>query len=475
MSDSELKDCELSNFDLDAGEVGRGFIPVIRMGHIKDKESVSYVDYQPQTGIIRQITPVGKKTKVKTAVFLDTTLLSPNSGAPLALSKMEATTPQGKNKFIPDMVVGSVFTPQGKTEHQVIRLRGKEDGITSSDINDEAKKEEFKQQFKLEVNSAESEQSSPPEFRGGTVLLTADDVEYRSSKNKQKGGHRSLFSKPGHVMNDKSAKLAAQELGLLTKACANWDWGHLLPAGGTAQGIEANLDPYNFLAVPATLNTWQMVPEMMARHLAKLGFEVEYTALGRAEFNAETEEYSFVAKEIYSSVKLRHHDLMAEFFTTRENHAKPLITDAVHMLSNFYKIAGKPVPTDLKEKFQKELEVKLAEMKKVYPPEAFLSPVQTIPAKQYPFLERNKDLIFSPSYSVRPGFKDLTNHDKKKKSKSKTKKPKLVLLLDGSEDDLLDNQENQVTNKRLVSDIHDVEAKEEHISKRTRSRSRLGQ
>ena len=467
-------DNEPTNIDLNAGAVGKGFIPCIRMDHVQKDESVSYVSYKPSTGEVCPISPIaiGKTTKVKKALFAETILLSPNSGNPLKLSRIQATTPQGKNKLRPDAVISNIFTPIGKTQHQVLRLRGEDDSQTSCDIKNVKKMQKFKTQFDLAIaaDKGQLDKSSPPEFRGGSTLLTAADVKYRSSKNKQTGGHRSLFSKPGQVMRE-SAKDAANELGLVTKTCARWDWGHLLPAGGTAQGIEVNLDPYNFLAVPATLNTWQMVPEMMARHLAQLGFEVEYTALARAELNSEGDKYSFVAKEIYSSVKLRHHGLKAEFFTTREDHAKPLITDAVYALGNFYKIAGKPVPSDLKEKFEKELAESLEERKKLYAPECFITPEKQIePGKQYAFLEQNKSLIFSPMLSVREGFNEI-------KRPKKSKKPMPIFSLDGlNDDDDYFDQEDEAPKKRILIEIYDDEVdevKEESIAKRTRSKSKL--
>lgn len=126
-SDSELLDYELPDFELNAGAIGRGFIPVIRMGHIQKDESVSYASYQPGVGTVCPITPVGDKSKVKKPVFTEATFLSPRSGAPLALSKIEAATPQGKNKLTPDLIIGSMFTPQGKNRtpsYSLSRQRG---------------------------------------------------------------------------------------------------------------------------------------------------------------------------------------------------------------------------------------------------------------------------------------------------------------------------------------------------------------
>lgn len=460
-------DHESNDFDLNAGVVGKGFIPVIRMGHIQKEESVSYASYKPSTGEICPLTPIGKTTKVKKPVFADKILLSPNSGNPLKLSKIQAKTPKGKHKLRPDAVVSNIFTPKGKTQHQVVRLRGKYDFETNSDIKNAKKMDKFKAKFDKAIakDKGQLDSSTPPEFRGGSTLLTAADVKFRSSKNKQTGGHRSLFAKPGQVMGG-SAKDAANALGLVTKKCARWDWGHLLPAGGSAQGIEVNLDPYNFVAVPDTLNTWQMVPEMMSRHLATLGFEVEYTALARTELNSDGDKYSFVAKEIYASVKLRHHDLKAEFFTTREDHDKPLITDAVHTLGGFYKIANKPIPSDLKEKFEKELAESLAERKKIYPPECFMTPKkQIVPAEKHPFLQQNKSLIFSRIASIREGFKDTFK---------KVKKAKSVRAFHefGDEEEFVLEVKTKHS-KKSTTIVDKVEVEEKKICTRTRSKSKL--
>ncbi len=111
-----------SDFNLDAGAVGQGFIPRIRMTHISKKQSVSYALYNPNTGDVKSATPVGKKSKVKKPIFSSTQLLSPNSSMPVSIGKITATTPQGKTQLVTDGVMGSVVTPVGKTEYQVIRL-----------------------------------------------------------------------------------------------------------------------------------------------------------------------------------------------------------------------------------------------------------------------------------------------------------------------------------------------------------------
>ncbi len=446
---------------LNAGKVGHGYITNIRMGHVATSDSFAYARFQPTTGAVYPITPVGDKTKIKKPVFSDSILLSPNSGHPCGLGGIVAYTPQGKTQLTTDLVIGEVFTPTKHTQHQIIRLCHQDEKQQKSKTENDLRLVEFKKQFKAEESTSTStltkkSELSPPEFRGGTTLLTADDVKYRSSKIKSTGGHRSLFSQPSHVMNDESAKEAATELGLCRGKFLKWDWGHLLPAGGSAKGIEVNLDPYNFVAVPATLNTWQMVPEMMARHLAQLGFVVEYTAAARTE-QTKSGEFSFVAKEIYSSVKLQHHGLIAEFFTTREEHTKPLITDAVHMLSEFYKVAEKPVPKDLKEKFEKELEEKLAEMKKTFPPESFISPVKTVPVKQLPHVENNKVLIFSPTL-VRKGFNDVKNKKASPKFTKQKPKPKPKA-----------NPKQKIQQKRSLPNNLDNSQIEESIAKRTRS------
>lgn len=463
-----------SDFELRADKLANGFITHIRMGHVSE-QSVAYARFQPSTGAVHPISPVGLPTKIKKPLFAESTLLSPNASKPCTLGGIFATTPLGKTKLSADKVIGDIFTPKGKTQHQIIRLCDQDEKQQKVKTENELSLVEFKKQFKLEASKLKSKSSSSlPEFRGGTTLLTAEDVKYRSSKNINTGGHRSLFSQPRQVMSNQSAKEVANELDLCNGDFLSWDWGHLLPAGGSAQGVEVNLDPYNFVAVPATLNTWQMVPEMMARHLAQSGFVVVYTAEARTE-PMPSGEFSYVAKEIYCSVKLEHHGLIAEFFTTREDHAKPLITDAVHMLSEFYKVANKPVPKDLKEKFEKELNEKLAEMKETFPPESFISPVKTHTAKQLPYLEKNATLLFSPTLN-RMKLKELKNKDALKAAESATAKPKKKskskpeAKVKNKNKPSVKKIEEKISNtkKRPVPDT--VESpKEESISKRTRS------
>lgn len=455
-----------SKIELNEQKLGEGFITHIRMDPVPPNQSYAYARFQPDTGAVCPITPEGK-TQLKKAVFPKPILLSPNSGNPSALGDIVATTPQGKTTLFSDLLVGDLYTPTKNTQYQIIRMSNQGKKQKKLFIEDSVRLAEFKTLFEAQKPSLEPKTDAKkkkeiklplPEFRGGITVLTAEDVKYRSSKNTKTGGHRSLFKKPRQVMDNQSAKEAAEELGLVTRECSRWDWGHLLPAGGTAKGIEVNENPYNFLAVPATLNTWQMVPEMVTRHLALLGFAIEYTVSARAE-KTDSGEFSFVAKEIYTSIKLQNHGLIAEFFTTREGHQKPFITDAVHVLSDFYKVAGKPVPEDLKEKFEKELTAELKDLGKSEEiPELLGVPEKKSTKKESEHVECAKVLIFS-DIMPKQSAKGLKN-------KKEALQPKPAAGLK--------NTEEKSGKKRSAADAVDNPKvdnpkKEEPVSKRTRS------
>lgn len=397
----------LSGSVLHPNALGTGFLVRIRM--MPEKEAIAYARYQQETGAIVAVSPVGKKTKKP--IFSDAVLSSPTSGRVLEYSEIEATTPNGKTKLAADALMSKVVTPNSKTEYTLLRLSSQptifaEHASSAVEQFNQAMAQEAEQAYEKMTTLGEGTRLPAPEFRGGTVILTAKDVQFRACKTKKIGGHRSLYPAPTSVMNNQSAKNCAIQNGFYSKKFNRWDWGHLLPAGGSPRGAEVNLDLYNFLAVPATLNTWQMVPELIARHLAEAGFEVEYTALGRAE-KTSTGEYGFIAKEIYTTVKLLHHGIEAEFYTTRETHQVPCTADAVHIISEFYKLAGKPYPVDLQEKFEKVLAEKIAECRKELPEVSFVSPEKEnlIPAKKRPYMAPAKGLQEDPVISRRLNFK----------------------------------------------------------------------
>jgi hypothetical protein len=422
--DSKPKDSKPKDSTLNPSTLGTNFLVNIRMA--QPKPEIAYARYHEKAGRVHPVSPVGSKPKAKKPVFKSAELISPKSKKPVELSKIVANTPEGKTNLRTERVVGHFYTPTTNSEHAVVKLSSTET-IFSAEMHAEIKK--LKQKFLAECAVASEDASVAPEFRGGSAVLTAQDVKYRANKNKKTGGHRSLTSQPRAVMNKQSAKELAKEQGFLSKKFNEWDWGHLLPAGGSPQGAEVNLDPYNFLAVPDTLNTWQMVPEMMARHLAEVGFDVEYTCLARAE-KTKTGEYGFVAKEIYCAVRLLNHGLKVEFFTTRDAHKVPCKADAMHLLSEFYKIAGKPEQLELKEKFEKALDEKLSEFKK----ESFVSPDEKtlVPAIKRPYMAPANGLQEDDVASKRAGFKPVLFRGTKKLSTTKISEDDFALLPIGS-------------------------------------------
>ena len=407
----------MSDF-LKARVLGRGLLPKIRMRKPSRDETVYYASYEADTGEIRPITPPEKAKRLKKQIFLENYCFSPQGINPANLQQIHVDTPKG-SKLTTQSVLASLMSPQGNHRHDILQLKHQNSagsdaihGNITADIAAFLKRER-------ESQSQSKGKSYAPEFRGGAIILTNRDVLHRACKNKKTGGHRSLTAQPRQVMNKKSAADIACEGGFFNKTCNRWEWGHLFPAGGSPQGAEVNLDPYNFLAMPASLNTWQMVPEMIARHLAALGFKVNYTISASAEPTHEG-KFGFVANEIYISISLieKKGHLKAEFFTTRKTHVKPCIFDAMVILNEFYKLAEKPIPADLAQKFQEDLTKKLDEMQKVAPKEHFESPEKVQQPVQYPYVAYHPVLRFSPSQSIRPDF-DKVISKKEKQAKRK--------------------------------------------------------
>ncbi len=401
------------DFRLNAKALSQGFLLRIRMQRPARSEKVCYATFQANTGEIRPITPPEKAKRLKKSIFLENYCFSPQGRNPANLQQIHVNTPNG-SKLTTQSVLASLMSPQGNHRHDILQLKQENSAGSNAIHCDLTDMEAF-----LKRESESKGRGHLSEFRGGAIILTPRDVLHRACKNKKTGGHRSLTAQPRQVMNKKSAADIACEGEFFNKTCNRWEWGHLFPAGGSPQGAEVNLDPYNFLAMPASLNTWQMVPEMIARHLAALGFKVNYTISASAEPTHEG-KFGFVANEIYISISLieKKGHLKAEFFTTRKTHVKPCIFDAMVILNEFYKLAEKPIPADLAQKFQEDLTKTLDEMQKVAPKEHFESPEKVQQPVQYPYVAYHPVLRFSPSQSIRPDF-DKVISKKEKQAKRK--------------------------------------------------------
>lgn len=416
------------------------FDPAKRFRQIE--KSAGYATVVPTTSEenslkVKPLSPYGAKklSRITNSTITDTTktnpaVISSSSDADVSLAlKSKEQMEEGKpldsssksdvNTIASDQLQASrllavYFSPKGQNHEVVVGFSPKGD-LTKKNVDEKKVKFECaKRLFQADevevknnqIEEAKEEQKDPsssvvkddsksivlsatnifsrPNTCGGVVLLTKLDIEYRANKG---NGNRSLFPKPNLVMG-KTANDAAR-LAKVYKEGDRWEWGHLLPAGGAPQGLEVNLDPFNFVAIPFHVNTWQMVPEAMARQLAKNGYTVEYTA-SAIMFMDENNKVTDCAKEIYCQIRLVNTGHCMQFhrdvFDERE--AKlPLITDTANLLKYFFE----------KAQLDKKNPAPVIDNK-----EQHSSPKKTIPPKQYPYLEQNVKL---EKEGFRPGFK----------------------------------------------------------------------